>query len=232
MRAQDRCGQSSLLAASERPAALRAGGIARGASLAGRFDAASLAPSPGFAFMPASAPKPRQEARRTTDWGALFAVAQAEKAASGPAPMTVVAREAAVVPMTSANWKLVTSVNSRVNKKIIYREDKEAFGQADYWTMPLEDGQRYGDCEDFALEKRRELVAAGIPASALTIALVVTPTGQNHAVLVVATDKGDYVLDNLTPWVDAWSATSYHWVARQLPGGGELDWTAIDAPRA
>lgn len=54
-----------------------------------------------------------------------------------------------------------------------------------------------GDCEDFALTKRSRLIRAGIPAGALRMADVTTAKGTRHAVLVVKTTSGDYVLDNL-----------------------------------
>jgi len=56
----------------------------------------------------------------------------------------------------------------------------------------------YGDCEDYAMTKRSHLIHMGVPASALRIAYVKTSWGEGHAVLVVRTDSGELVLDNLT----------------------------------
>ena len=58
---------------------------------------------------------------------------------------------------------------------------------ADEWRA----GVKAGDCEDFALTKRRELIKAGLPSSALLMAVATTPSGEGHAVLVVRTDKAD-----------------------------------------
>ena len=55
-----------------------------------------------------------------------------------------------------------------------------------------------GDCEDYVLEKRRELMHKGLSASDLLITVVRKPDGEGHAMLTVRTDKGDFVLDNLT----------------------------------
>jgi predicted transglutaminase-like cysteine proteinase len=39
-----------------------------------------------------------------------------------------------------------------------------------------------------------------------------------HAVLIVSTDQGDYVLDNLSPWIKGWQDVNYTWIERQVPG--------------
>jgi len=85
------------------------------------------------------------------------------------------------------------------------------------------------DCEDFALEKRRALMAAGIPESAIYLAVAVSPRTSLHAVVIVATDRGDLVLDNLNDWLLGYQETGYTWVKRQSTTS-LLDWT--DAPVA
>ena len=42
--------------------------------------------------------------------------------------------------------------------------------------------------------------------------------GKCHAVLIVGTDQGDYVLDNLSPWIKGWQEVNYTWIERQVPG--------------
>jgi predicted transglutaminase-like cysteine proteinase len=69
-----------------------------------------------------------------------------------------------------------------------------------------------GDCEDFALTKRRKLIQQGIPASALRIAVAMTPSGEGHAVLLVRTRAGDFVLDNRTNRMLKWNQTDLSWV--------------------
>ncbi|MEJ0041075.1 MAG: transglutaminase-like cysteine peptidase [Rhizomicrobium sp.] len=68
---------------------------------------------------------------------------------------------------------------------------------------------------DYALTKRKELAALGLPLSALRIAVVVTSSNVRHAVLTVVTDKGDYVLDNLSGEVLPWERTGFTWIERQ-----------------
>ena len=55
-----------------------------------------------------------------------------------------------------------------------------------------------GDCEDYALAKRDALIAAGIGSANALLATGVLPSGEYHAVLIVTTKRGDFVLDNLT----------------------------------
>jgi len=72
-----------------------------------------------------------------------------------------------------------------------------------------------GDCEDFALLKRRELAAKGFSLSNLLLTVVRKPDGEGHAILTVRTADGDFVLDNLDPKVRRWNETGYVYVKRQ-----------------
>src|SRR5690242_822972 len=47
-----------------------------------------------------------------------------------------------------------------------------------------------GTCVQYAMEKRRQLIALGWPASALQLATVTTRQGEGHLVLVAATTQG------------------------------------------
>lgn len=96
---------------------------------------------------------------------------------------------AAEVRLDSAVERLLQSVNSSVNSSIQPRRRS-----SEIWEL----GARSGDCKDYAMNKRAELIARGLPAGALRLAVGLTSRGEGHAVLVVRTNKGDYVLDNLT----------------------------------
>jgi predicted transglutaminase-like cysteine proteinase len=104
--------------------------------------------------------------------------------------------------------------NAQVNRALRSRPDEGG----DTWSLPLRDGRGVGDCEDYALETRRLLIAAGAPAQALSIAVVAPPQGPVHAVLLVATDQGELVLDNLQPRILRWDQTGYRFIQRQVPG--------------
>lgn len=112
-------------------------------------------------------------------------------------------------------WQMMQDVNQQVNAQIRQRSDIDNYGVEDYWETPLEAGKDSGDCEDFVLEKRKRLLDRGLPMNALSIALVETEHGDPHAVLLVETDKGDYVLDNLSSHILPWQDVHYTWLERQ-----------------
>ena len=113
--------------------------------------------------------------------------------------------------LTRALWAEMVDINNAVNTAVTPRTDMEMWGQEEVWSYP--DG--LGDCEDYVLEKRRELMAAGVPAGSLLITVVRQPNGDGHAVLTVRTTEGDYILDNLEPRVLAWQETEYTYLKRQ-----------------
>ena len=117
----------------------------------------------------------------------------------------------AAVSLTEGLWQQLLVVNAGVNTAVVPVTDQDLYQVAEFWTYP----NGYGDCEDYALAKRRELIASGWPASTLLIAVVKQANGEGHAVLMVRTDRGDLVLDNQVGSVDLWSATPYKFVKRQ-----------------
>lgn len=91
---------------------------------------------------------------------------------------------------------------------------------------PWQDDATIGDCVEFALAKRSHLLDSGMPSSALLLAEAVVADGEGHLVLVVVTDRGDFVLDNLRTSVVRWDELSYHWVRRSSPEN-PLYWQTI-----
>jgi predicted transglutaminase-like cysteine proteinase len=118
------------------------------------------------------------------------------------------------------------AVNNHVNRRLIADTDARVYHVNDYWEAPALTRGARGDCEDFALAKRRLLIAQGIPAAALSLAMVRTRYNEDHAVLVVATRQGDFVLDNLASRIRPWQKTGYGWVSRQAPGD-DLGWVSL-----
>lgn len=115
-------------------------------------------------------------------------------------------------------------VNTRINHAIEPVTDLELYGISDYWTLP-KNGK--GDCEDYALQKRHDLIEAGWPASALLVTVVLDEHNDGHAVLTARTTDGDFVLDNKTDEIRVWHKTAYRFVMRQ----SFLDpkaWVALD----
>ena len=130
------------------------------------------------------------------------------------------------IAMDGSTLSLLRSVNDQVNGLMRATADAQTYGVADYWNDPVLVRGVRGDCEDFALEKRRALIERGVPAGSLSIAIVRTRQGEEHAVLVVTTDAGDYVLDNLTFDVRPWRRSGYTWISRQGPGD-DLAWVSL-----
>lgn len=114
--------------------------------------------------------------------------------------------------LTQKRWDELVRVNNLVNAAIIPISDQELYQVAEYWAYP-DDG--YGDCEDFALAKRRALIELGWNPSTLLITVVREPDGGGHAVLLVRTDRGDLVLDNQEGRVLLWNETGYTFLKRQ-----------------
>lgn len=190
----------------------------------GVFAANATAPKPVAAqAMPAVVPS-SGTAPVAYDWSKVFAAqlrpAVNVAAVGDPSPAAaLVAAPAAEKPaLTPKLWALISGTNETINRAIVQKTDLEAYGVDEIWTTPIEAGGKYGDCEDYVLEKRRALLAAGVPKAALSIAVVSTFRGESHAVLLVDTAQGEYVLDNLTPWVLPWAKTAYQWRERQVAG--------------
>jgi len=121
----------------------------------------------------------------------------------------------------------ITRVNQRVNNQMTWQTDFDIYGVEERWTMPLSLGLgSAGDCEDFALEKRRRLLELGVPPAALALAITYSESTGRHAVLVVRTAQGDYVLDNTTPWVLPWATTGYQWLNIQ-EGESLMQWRMV-----
>lgn len=127
------------------------------------------------------------------------------------------------IALTDEVWRRLDRVNRGVNN-YPYVSDRPARGVAytaaegyglDHWDLLADAG---GDCEDFALTKRKRLAAEGMPIGALRLALATIPEGIGHAVLIVVTDAGDYVLDNNTDEIRPWRDTPYVWHARAREG--------------
>ncbi|BCH21315.1 transglutaminase [Mesorhizobium sp. L-8-10] len=130
---------------------------------------------------------------------------------ANPAECDIRFRDIGPEQMTNALWQEIGDINLSVNKSVKPMNDVDLYGKDEVWAYP--DGA--GDCEDYVLEKRRELNAKGISLSNLLITVVRKPDGEGHAVLTVRTDKGDFILDNLTNKVRPWDDTGYRYLKRQ-----------------
>jgi predicted transglutaminase-like cysteine proteinase len=127
-----------------------------------------------------------------------------------------------VIELTPQVWKTIVSVNQRVNSSIKAVTDADHWGVVDIWDF-AEDGR--GDCEDFQLLKRRILAESGLPRRAMRMTVVIDELGEGHAVLVVRTNRGDYVLDNKTSSVLPWGRTGYVYIKRESQD--QVGWVSL-----
>lgn len=98
------------------------------------------------------------------------------------------------------------AINQFFNRRIAFRDDRDVWGEVDYWASPLEMLQKgEGDCEDFAVAKYFSLRVAGMSAHKLRLVYVRAQTGgpggpvQAHMVLAYYEAPGaePLILDNL-----------------------------------
>jgi predicted transglutaminase-like cysteine proteinase len=112
--------------------------------------------------------------------------------------------------LTEDRWKKMLNINYTVNSTIKPMTDMDLYGVEEKWAIPTS----AGDCEDYALLKRKELIAAGFSPSDTLITVVLQPSGEGHAVLTVRTDHGDFILDDMRDKIMLWSDTEYTYVKR------------------
>ncbi|ARN83531.1 transglutaminase [Methylocystis bryophila] len=131
------------------------------------------------------------------------------------------------VALTAKTWKLLEKINAEVNASIEPISNLDHWGTlADHWDYPI-DGK--GDCKIYALEKRRQLIERGVPRQALLMTIVKDHHNMGHTILTVRTDKGDFILDNLTDEILSWDETGYHFLKRQSQEDPNV-WLAILSP--
>jgi predicted transglutaminase-like cysteine proteinase len=114
--------------------------------------------------------------------------------------------------LTTDRMRDLIEVNRDVNRSIIGQESGGGV-LTEHWVI----SPKVGECHDYAVTKRHELLERGWASRSLLLAEVVVPWGEGHLVLVVRTDQGDLVLDNLNAGIKPWSRTPYKWVRVQSP---------------
>lgn len=137
------------------------------------------------------------------------------------------ARIVEAAELNEALWQQLLTINAHYNAVIAPMTDQDQYNVAELWTYP----DTAGDCEDYALAKRRALMDAGWFASTLLMTVVRQPNGDGHAVLTVRTDRGDLVLDNQDGMIRLWSDTPYTFLKRQSQADAGR-WVDIDDSRS
>lgn len=100
-----------------------------------------------------------------------------------------VAHEAVLTP---ALWNEVRAINTQFHRQAQLEDQASPYGVEQSWGVI--------DDQDLAALKR-DLLQSGIPSAAISISTVATKSGRQREVLILSTDRGDYVLDGTTPWV-------------------------------
>ncbi len=130
---------------------------------------------------------------------------------ANPGECKNVGRRVKRVEASAQVWNTLNKLNARINLDVEPMSDDELYGVPEYWTYPVS----AGDCEDYLLLKKRELEQMGFDAGVLLITVVLDEKNEGHAVLTVATESGDYVLDNRRNDILLWKDTGYTFLKRQ-----------------
>jgi predicted transglutaminase-like cysteine proteinase len=133
-----------------------------------------------------------------------------------------------LVRLTSQSWTELSQINTIANREIdpVGDEDHYRIYEQDilnWWTYP-DDGR--GNCNDYVILKRKLLIEAGWPKAALLMTVVVDQHGDGHLILMVRTDRGDLILDNMREEIVLWDRTGYRFVKRQSALDPN-DWVSI-----
>jgi predicted transglutaminase-like cysteine proteinase len=130
---------------------------------------------------------------------------------TNPADCGATQRKPERLALNPDRWNTLHQVNTYVNNKILPMSDQELYGEPERWAIPTD----AGDCEDYLLLKKQYLEKLGFPPSALLITVVLDENNEGHAVLMVAGEDGDYILDNRRNDILRWHDTSYVFLKRQ-----------------
>lgn len=145
---------------------------------------------------------------------------------ANPTECKTVGRRVKRAELSPKQWATLYQVNALVNSKIAPISDQELYGEAEFWTYPV----TAGDCEDYLLLKKRYLEQAGFDAGALLITVVLDENKSGHAVLTIASDAGDYILDNRRNDILLWNDTGYDFLKRQSRENPR-QWQALTATK-
>ncbi|MET4456769.1 transglutaminase-like cysteine peptidase [Bradyrhizobium sp. RT3b] len=128
------------------------------------------------------------------------------------------------IRLTEKRWADLKEINQVVNRGIAPERNELGLAGEQWLINPAR-----GDCNDYAVSKRHELLERGWPARGLLLSEVMVNSGEHHLILVVRTNSGDLVLDNMTPQIKPWSRVPYRWLRMQMPNS-KL-WATISSAR-
>jgi len=128
--------------------------------------------------------------------------------------------------LTKERLDQLKTVNRNVNKSIIAEVTPGDGTQEDWVVAPAS-----GDCKDYAITKRHELLMRGWPSRSLLLAEVVLPSGEHHLILVIRAKSADLVLDNMADDIVSASRSinDYGWLRIQSPQNPRY-WVRVTRP--
>jgi len=104
------------------------------------------------------------------------------------------------------SYNVAARINRDVNASVKYKTDLGQYSVPEFWTV----ANKFGDCEDYALLKRKMLIDAGFDRDKIHLCTCFVD-GAGHCVLLVETDRGNYILDNNQSEPVQPSFLSYKW---------------------
>ena len=127
------------------------------------------------------------------------------------------------IELTAERWNELATVNGDVNARIM-AADTSGNDATQVWAI----SPPTGDCKDYAITKRHELLARGWPSRSLLLSEVKLLSGEHHLILVVRVKGGDLVLDNLKHDILLVPSTydQYRWVRIQSPQNPKF-WVSV-----
>lgn len=170
-----------------------------GVRLAAAFSPAAIKPSaPARAFPQifSSTEIRSNDISAFTKWTSVMERFERQMASSSGDARIESWKEALASMKQASAAEQVRRVNQYVND-IRYIEDVRNYGKTDQWATPMEFFSKGGDCEDYAIAKYASLRALGFSTDQMRIAIVQDKIKNiPHALLIVHTDEGTFVLDN------------------------------------
>ena len=120
------------------------------------------------------------------------------------------------------SYSIAERINSQVNASVSYKTDLEQYSTPEFWL----EANTFGDCEDYALLKRELLRQQGFDEDKIHITtcwINVKAIDTGHCVLIVETDKGQFILDNnlKDPVPLNFEAVGYKYIWNIIERGGK-----------
>ena len=128
------------------------------------------------------------------------------------------------IALTIKRWNELNTINDQINHNIFPQASGGA-GLTQEWLV----SPPTGNCNDYAVTKRHELLALGWPSRALLLAQALTASGEHHLLLIVRMKDINLVLDNLAANIWPVERVAYRWERVQTPQNPKF-WLMVSEP--